>query len=48
MAADNGYLLFPDKEQIVKPGVNSGEFEIRLNSPASHAQTAVFLSRINP
>ena len=38
----------PDKEQIVKPGANSGEFEIRLNSPTSRAQTAVFLSRIQP
>jgi hypothetical protein len=27
-AAAKGYLLFPDKEQIVKPGANSGEFEI--------------------
>jgi outer membrane protein assembly factor BamB len=48
LAAANGYLLFPDKEQIVKPGANSGEYEIRLNSPANRAQTAVLLSRIEP
>jgi hypothetical protein len=47
-AVAQGYLMFPDKVQITKPGANSGEYEIRLNSPASRAQTAVFLSRIKP
>lgn len=45
-AATHGLLLFPDDLQIASPGAGSGEYELRFNSPASRAQTAVFLHRI--
>ncbi|MEI6310394.1 MAG: S-layer homology domain-containing protein [bacterium] len=45
-AATHGLLLFPDDSQIASPGAGSGEYELRFNSPASRAQTAVFLHRI--
>jgi len=45
-AAQNGLLRFPDYSQITVPGAGSGEYEVRFNSPATRAQTAVFLSRI--
>ncbi|MDH7563252.1 MAG: S-layer homology domain-containing protein, partial [Caldisericota bacterium] len=45
-STQNGLLLFPDYSQITLPGAGSGEYEVRFNSPATRAQTAVFLSRL--
>jgi photosystem II stability/assembly factor-like uncharacterized protein len=45
-SAENwGLLRFPEKVQIAQPGSGPDEYEFRFNSPASRAQTAVFLWR---
>ncbi|MCR4428814.1 MAG: S-layer homology domain-containing protein [Caldiserica bacterium] len=44
----NGLILFPDYPQITTPGSGGGEYIVSLNSPASRAQTAVFLFRALP
>jgi outer membrane protein assembly factor BamB len=45
-AAQNGLLLFPDYKQITVAGAGSGEYEVRFNTAATRAQTAVFLARM--
>ena len=45
-AAQNGLLLFPDYKQITVAGAESGEYEVRFNTAATRAQTAVFLARM--
>jgi len=45
-AAQHGLLLFPDHEQITTAGGSSGEYQLRFNTAATRAQTAVFLARM--
>ncbi len=46
-AEDNGIICFPDYHQIVAPGPGAGDsFIVKFNTPATRAQTSVFLSRL--
>jgi hypothetical protein len=45
-AAQHCLLMFPDHQQIMTAGGGSDEYQLRFNTAATRAQTAVFLARM--